>query len=992
MCLTIRDALTRAVVTISPDGSVAAAARLMHERHISCLVAVEAERPVGIITEADLVRIARCYGCDGTDPAAMPVADVLSAPVISIKTDHSIYEAFEILLQHRMSHLVVIRPDGRLEGVLTFSDILKAAEFDDFLCIKPVASVMSEDVISADPETPLDSILAQMDERHISCIVALRQGRACGAFTKRDATGLIATGADIGALTLGAVMSEPLITMRADDSLLDAALLMRKHGFRRLVIIDDDRHPVGIVTQLDVIRGLEGKVMHHFRQRFEQTADRLLSEKAELERIVAVSPAVLYRSEWQMARQRFVLTYISASVCDILGYQQQQCLQPEWWESHIHPDDRREVECSIEQMMESGEFERVYRFADNAGNWRWLRDHACLNRGRDGRPDELIGSMLDITESRQLDQQVDEREEIYRSLVEQAFEGIVILDADGRVVFANRACAQILGADEHRMIGKFYLDFVHPDERAAMRLRFRQRMDGNGAASPHELRLIDQHGETVWVEMNGRLISWRDQPADLLTLHDISERKAWEQEAQLRLRLRETAARAMASYISEEETRVVYAELLQMLLDGTGSEYGFIGEVRRHSGGEPYLKTRAITDVACNDETRRLYRENIASELEFDNLNTLFEAVLRSGEVVISNDSRAGALPGGHPPLNAFLGLPIIANGEMVGMAGVANRPGGYHTGLLQYVEPMLDAIGNIIAGYRVRQQREAARRELLASERKYRSLFDDALDMIFIIDAAGAIVDVNAAGVAALGYRRDAIIGRPVVLLVAPVSRDICAEIYGRMRLGESIRACELQLLTASGVPLWVEVSVSPQREQGTVTGARTIMRDISRRKQAEKQMRLLENAVAAVTESIIITDADGSIVYVNPAFTRNTGFSPDEAIGQTPSILNSHQQSEGFYEQFWQTISSGKPWSGRILDRKKDGTIFPVFLSVAPIFSEQGEITHYVAVHEDLTRAEALQKQIMEAQKMEAVGTMVGGIAHDFKYFGYISASFCR
>lgn len=201
-----------------------------------------------------------------------------------------------------------------------------------------------------------------------------------------------------------------------------------------------------------------------------------------------------------------------------------------------------------------------------------------------------------------------------------------------------------------------------------------------------------------------------------------------------------------------------------------------------------------------------------------------------------------------------------------------------------------------------------------------------------------------------------------------------------------------ELDIIDAEGGRHPMENNSLLVRDRdGKVIAIQGVLRDISGRKQAEAQLRLLESAIAAVNESIIITDSDGIIVYVNPSFTRNTGFTREDAIGKTPSILNSKQQSKGFYEQFWNTISHGQPWAGRILDRRKDGTIFPVYLSVAPIINDKEDITHYVAVHEDLTRAEVLQKKMMQAQKMEAVGTMVGGVAHDFKQFGYISASYC-
>jgi len=259
MSLTINDVLTRTVRTISPDIMLAEAAGLMSEHRISCLVAVESDKPVGILTEADLVQIAHLH----IDPEHTCISDFLSAPVISIEKDQSIYDAFDILLEYQVRHLVVVHADGRLKGILTFSDMLKAAEFDDFLRVKPVRGVMSCQVVSAAPDTPLDTVLTQMDEQHLSCMIALDGGTACGIFTERDVARLLASDADIDALKLGDVMTSPLVTMAADDSMLDAVLMMRKHGFRRVVIVDAQQHPVGIVTQFDVIRGMESKSIHH---------------------------------------------------------------------------------------------------------------------------------------------------------------------------------------------------------------------------------------------------------------------------------------------------------------------------------------------------------------------------------------------------------------------------------------------------------------------------------------------------------------------------------------------------------------------------------------------------------------------------------------------------------------------------------------------------------------------------------------------------------
>jgi len=153
-------------------------------------------------------------------------------------------------------------------------------------------------------------------------------------------------------------------------------------------------------------------------------------------------------------------------------------------------------------------------------------------------------------------------------------------------------------------------------------------------------------------------------------------------------------------------------------------------------------------------------------------------------------------------------------------------------------------------------------------------------------------------------------------------------------------------------------------------------MLRQIERR---ERALGRLSQAIEQLGEAIIITDPEGNIEYVNPAFCRMTGYRADEVRGKTPAILHSEMQPPAFYDRLWQTIRAGKIWEGRLVNRRKDGSLYPVIMSIAPIF-EQDTITHFVAVQQDISMQEQLEGQLIQVQKMEAIGTLVGGIAHDF------------
>ncbi|ABB32147.1 multi-sensor hybrid histidine kinase [Geobacter metallireducens RCH3] len=157
--------------------------------------------------------------------------------------------------------------------------------------------------------------------------------------------------------------------------------------------------------------------------------------------------------------------------------------------------------------------------------------------------------------------------------------------------------------------------------------------------------------------------------------------------------------------------------------------------------------------------------------------------------------------------------------------------------------------------------------------------------------------------------------------------------------------------------------------------------------KKKVEDELRKLSHAVEQSPVSIIITDQNGTIEYVNPKFTQVTGYGVDEAVGQTPRILKSGKMPDSEYRRLWETITSGREWHGDIINKKKNGDLFWERASISAIKDAEGVITHFVGVKEDISeqrRTELAHKQAMnqlrQAQKMEAIGQLAGGIAHDF------------
>ncbi|MCP4643251.1 MAG: PAS domain S-box protein [bacterium] len=277
----------------------------------------------------------------------------------------------------------------------------------------------------------------------------------------------------------------------------------------------------------------------------------------------------------------------------------------------------------------------------------------------------------------------------------------------------------------------------------------------------------------------------------------------------------------------------------------------------------------------------------------------------------------------------------------------------------------------------------DAAGSRILEREQRYRQLFDSANDTIFIMDGS-VFVDCNKKTLTMFHCRRDEIIGQSPDAFSPPVQPDgeDTGE-KGRRHIEAALcgepQFFEWQHRLPDGTEFDAEVSLNAIELDGR-PHLQAIVRDVTDRKRVEEERARLVAAIEHAAEDIIITDPDGCIEYVNPAFERITGYSREEAIGKTPRILKSGVHDAAYYEQLWRAIKGGRIWEGRITNRRKDGSLVEEDCTISPIVDGAGRTLGFVSVKRDITEQTKIENQMRQVQKMEAIGTLAGGIAHDF------------
>jgi PAS domain S-box-containing protein len=583
-----------------------------------------------------------------------------------------------------------------------------------------------------------------------------------------------------------------------------------------------------------------------------KTKEQLISELAEMRRRIAEPEAS--ETERKQAEEQFQTLldnipfgvslinqkgsyeYVNTKFTDIFGYTLKDVTTGKEWLEKAYPDleYRRKVIASwLDDLRKAGVAEarpKTFVVTCKDGSTKDIQFRPItLSKGQ-----QLV-TYEDITERKQAEERLAESEEKYHSLVERANDGILVIQ-DGVVKYANPRLAELGGYSIEEIIGTAFTDYVHLDEVPKLAERYMQRIAGEDVESIYETVLKSKDGGGIDAEINAGIVSYQGKPAELVLVRDITQRKRVERELR--------------------ESKEKLGRMLESVTDGI-SVVGLNGTITEVNQREVELQGFSSKDELLGKSAFELVAPRDHERVAANMRKALKEGIVRDIEYTL--------LKADGSEFSAELSTSILkdASGKAVGHVTVAR-------------------------GITERKRAEEALRE---SEEKYRALFEDSRDAVFISTRDGKLTSSNQAFLDLFGYTREEAIGLDVRKTYA--NPDDRLKLQQEIERKGEVKDFELRLRKKDRAELDCLLTATVRQSQdGVILGYQGIIRNITERKQAEEELRQSEENLKIYLESapdgVFLCDSKGTFLYGNKKAEEIIGYKREELIGKSFLKLN--------------------------------------------------------------------------------------------------------
>jgi PAS domain S-box-containing protein len=258
--------------------------------------------------------------------------------------------------------------------------------------------------------------------------------------------------------------------------------------------------------------------------------------------------------------------------------------------------------------------------------------------------------------------------------------------------------------------------------------------------------------------------------------------------------------------------------------------------------------------------------------------------------------------------------------------------------------------------------------------------VFESFSDMCFILSADGEIVKLNKSASEALKSDNETLLGRNFIDLLDSSYKEKFRLIYTDCII-QNRNGNTFSVIDHNDQLIDINISIIPTKCLGEDKPYNyfVLARDITEQRKKELDLLRFYYVAENTVNPLQITDINGKMVYANPAFIKVSGYSKEELIGKNPNVFGSGKHSKKFWTRMWNTINAGKAWVGEVENRKKGGEPFFTQVLVSPILDEDGNVSAFFGIHRDLTERRIMERQLIHTQKMESIGTLAAGVAHE-------------
>jgi PAS domain S-box-containing protein len=549
------------------------------------------------------------------------------------------------------------------------------------------------------------------------------------------------------------------------------------------------------------------------------------------------------------------------------------------------------------------------------------------------KPGFLAVVVTDNTARRTAEDAVLRAQQQLQHIVDSTNDVIFQMEVDGTLTYMNSAIERVAGYTIDEMLGKNILDVILPQYHEMIRERIHRRVSGNPERGHFSFEIRCKNGSVKWIE---------NATSGIYDASGLLERI---QGTARDVTIRKEAERAL------EESRRFLRVILDMIPVGVfwkDVDLNYLGANRTFLDAHGF---RDVDEIFGKNDLSINRNEEVA-----EGYMNVDRAVIASGEAQLNFEERQVHVSESERTLLTSK-MPLRnAENQIVGVLGA-------------YVD---------VTAWK------AAEQELEDSRVFLRSIIDTIPSRVFWKDCDSRYLGCN------LAFAKDSGFDRPEDVVGKTDYEfgwsEVEADLYrdddrNVMESGLERINYEEPQTRAGGAKFWLSTSKVPMRDQsGAVIGVLGAYQDISERKVLEDERIKLSAAINQSAEAIVIMDLKGDMKYVNPAFEDVTGFCPDEAIGANLSILRSNRHDEPFYAEIWTTLEKGVSWNGRIINQHKNGSFFTSETAISPVKDVRDQVVSYVVAIRDVSEQVELEEHIRQAQKMDAVGRLAGGVAHDF------------